>query len=149
MRIFKGEKAPFLLTTEAFEIYSQCMYKPTIEEYRKEIKALASNAENRIFFSTYQQEYAGIIVLKVLSDNSAEIIGIAVKDKLKRRGIGKFMINSAVAALGLKSITAETDEDAVNFYQSAGFTTKKFTRHFPDGDAVRYKCTLTLNTDAK
>jgi ribosomal protein S18 acetylase RimI-like enzyme len=147
MRIFNGENNPFLLTTEAFEIYSQCMYKPSVEEYKKEITALESNAENRIFICTYHQENAGIIVLSIRPDNSAEIVGIAVKEELKHRGIGKFMINSAAAALGVKNITAETDDDAVNFYQRSGFEVKEFIRHFPDGDVTRYQCTLSLDTE--
>lgn len=147
MRIFKGENDPFLLTTEAFEIYSQCMYKPTIDEYKNEITALASSAENRIFICTFQREKAGIIVLSVRPGRSAEIVGIAVKEKLKRRGIGKFMINSAATALGVKNITAETDNEAVNFYQRAGFEVKEFVRHFPDGNATRYQCTLTLDAN--
>lgn len=40
MRIFNAENDLFLLTTEAFEIYSQCMYKPTVDEYKKSINSL-------------------------------------------------------------------------------------------------------------
>ena len=144
MKIFDAKNTPFLLTTEAFEIYSQCMYQPTFDEYKNELTELASKPEISIFVCTYQQENAGIIVLSAHPGNSAEILGIAVKDKLKRLGIGKFMINSAAAVLGLKSITAETDDDAVNFYRRSGFETKAFIRHFPDADVTRYHCSLTL-----
>ena len=144
MEIFDAKNAQFLLTTEAFEIYSQCMYQPTFDEYKNELTELASKPEISIFVCTYQQENAGIIVLSARPGNSAEILGIAVKDKLKRLGIGKFMINSAVAVLGLKNITAETDDDAVNFYRRSGFKTKAFIRYFPDADVTRYHCSLTL-----
>ncbi|MBQ7396181.1 MAG: GNAT family N-acetyltransferase [Lentisphaeria bacterium] len=99
MEIFDAKNAPFLLTTEAFEIYSQCMCQPTFDEYKNELMELASKPEISIFVCTYQQENAGIIVLSARPGNSAEILGIAVKDKLKRLGIGKFMINSAAAVL--------------------------------------------------
>ena len=99
MEIFDAKNAQFLLTTEAFEIYSQCMYQPTFDEYKNEVSELASKPEISIFVCTYQQENAGIIVLSARPGNSAEILGIAVKDKLKRLGIGKFMINSAAAVL--------------------------------------------------
>jgi ribosomal protein S18 acetylase RimI-like enzyme len=147
MEIFDAKNTPFLLTTEAFEIYSQCMYQPTFDEYKNELSELASKPAISIFVCSYQQENAGIIVLTVLPGSSAEILGIAVKDKLKRLGIGKFMINSAAAVLGLKNITAETDDDAVNFYQRSGFAIQAFVRHFPDGDVTRYQCTLSLDTE--
>ena len=144
MEIFDAKNSPFLLTTEAFEIYSQCMCQPTFDEYKNELMELASKPEISIFVCTYQQENAGIIVLSARPGNSAEILGVAVKDKLKRLGIGKFMINSAAAVLGLKNITAETDDDAVNFYRRSEFETKAFIRHFPDADVTRYHCSLTL-----
>ena len=42
MEIFDAKNTPFLLTTEAFEIYSQCMYQPTFDEYKNELSELAS-----------------------------------------------------------------------------------------------------------
>ena len=78
MEIFDAKNAPFLLTTEAFEIYSQCMYQPTFDEYKNELSELASKPEISIFACSYQQENAGIIVLSARPGDSAEILGIAV-----------------------------------------------------------------------
>ena len=130
----------FLESSAAFEIYSQCMYKATFEEYKAEIAGLSARSDIHIFAVICQGDYAGMIVLERQADNTAVIIGIAVKKALQRRGIGQFMVQRASGLLQADRIIAETDDEAVEFYRKSGFGTTKFIRHFPDGDAVRYDC---------
>ena len=73
-----------------------------------------------------------------------EIVGISVKKELEKMGIGRFMIFSAAESLHLKKLNAETDGDAIGFYERTGFSVKPFIRHFRDGDVTRYKCSLSL-----
>lgn len=53
-------------------------------------------------------------------------------------------MRSATGKLNLKPLTAETDEEAVGFYEHTGFSVKPFIRHFNDGDVNRYKCSLSV-----
>ena len=133
---------PYLASVGAFEIYSQCMYQADIGEYRREIAGLSARKDVHIFAALDCSGYTGIIALEQQNSNSAEIIGIAVKKEFQRRGIGKFLIFQAAAALNLEYITAETDCDAVEFYRKSGFAVKEFLRHFPDADVTRYNCQL-------
>ena len=82
-----------------------------------------------------------MMVLK-LSEAAAEILGIAVSEKLRRRGIGKQLIQSAMESEGIESIEAQTDDDSIAFYRKCGFSEKRSIIDYPDGTAVRYNCIL-------
>ena len=140
----KGD--PWLMTAEACGIYVQCMFKATFEEYQQQIAEIAAKQTGAIFACRHEGQFAGIITLEKISDDTAEIIGIAVKKEFQRSGIGKFMVRSAARVLKANRLSAETDDDAVGFYNRTGFLSTKFIRHFSDGDAVRYNCVLDINT---
>ena len=140
----KGD--PWLMTAEAYEIYSQCMFKATFEEYQQEIAGIAAKQECSIFACRHNGQFAGIITLEKISEDTAEIIGIAVKKEFQRCGIGKFMVRFAAQTLRVNFLTAETDDDSVDFYKHTGFLVTEFIRHFPDGDVTRYNCVLDVNT---
>lgn len=135
------KNAPWLMSQEAFEIYSQCMYQADIEEYKLEIAELSAKKAVHIFAAVQNNQYTGIIVLEQAA-NSAEIIGIAVKKEFQHCGTGKFMVYSAMQILNPRLLTAETDSGAVDFYRKSGFAVKEFIRHFPDADVTRYNCQL-------
>ncbi len=144
MEIKNIENDPWLLMKDAFEIYGQCMYEASFQEYAEEIDEICENSDCRIFACVDSGEYKGIIALKLTEGDSAAIIGISVRKEFHKNGIGKFMMLSAAENLHLKTLTAETDEDAVGFYEHIGFSVKPFIRHFNDGDVVRYKCSLSI-----
>ena len=135
------KNAPWLMSQEAFEIYSQCMYQADIEAYNQEIAELSARETVHIWAAIQNNQPTGIIILEQAA-NSAEIIGIAVKKEFQRCGTGKFMVYSAMQILKLQQLTAETDSDAVDFYRESGFAVKEFIRHFPDADVTRYNCQL-------
>ena len=62
-----------------------------------------------------------MMVLK-FSEAAAEIIGIAVSEKLRRRGIGKQLILSAMELEGIGRIEVQTDDDSIGFYRRCGFS---------------------------
>ncbi|MBR3294912.1 MAG: GNAT family N-acetyltransferase, partial [Clostridia bacterium] len=88
---------------------------------------------------------AGMMVLK-FSEVAAEIIGIAVSEKLRRRGIGKQLILSAMELERIGRIEAQTDDDSIGFYRRCGFSEEKIVIEYPDGPAVRYNCVLHKQT---
>ncbi|MBR5057039.1 MAG: GNAT family N-acetyltransferase, partial [Clostridiales bacterium] len=72
----------------------------------------------------------------------AEILGIAVKESLRKKGIGKDMVYQVMEAESLKKNTAQTDDDAIRFYRRSGFEAERIVIEYPDGSAVRYNCVL-------
>ena len=137
---------PWLMTADAYAIYAQCLYKPVFEEYQEEITKLTVKQECSIFACLHNEQFAGIIALEKTSSDTAEIISIAVKKELQRRGIGKYMVRFAAQALNVNFLTVETDNESVGFYNKSGFLTTPFIRHFPDADVTRYNCVLEINS---
>ena len=134
----------WLMTAEACSIYAQCMFKATLEEYQQEIAEIAAKQECSIFACLHNGQFAGIITLEKISEDTAEIIGIAVKKEFQRCGIGKFMVHFAAQTSGVNFLTAETDDDSAGFYSHTGFGLTEFIRHFPDDDVTRYNCVLDV-----
>lgn len=131
----------WLLSEEAFSIYSQCMYHATYEDFKAQMDIYLSNPSVKVFVYEEQDNKAAMMVLDT-SGNTAEIIGIAVSAKFQHKGTGKQLIQSVMESENLESIKAQTDDDSIGFYRKCGFTDERVEIEYPDGIAVRYNCVL-------
>ena len=145
MRLRDAKDDPWLAGTDAYEIYSRCMYRPSLEKYRDEIARLRGSPRFSVFVCEEAGARAGIIAFSQKSPDTAEIIGIAVRKDRQGRGAGRFMIRAAARRLGARRLLAETDGDSAGFYERAGFSVRPFTRRFPDGEVTRYACALEIS----
>lgn len=109
------------------------MYKPTYSKYIARIDDFLSDPEARCFGTFDEGSLIGILIVR-----SGEILGVAVRKDMQRRGIGCSLINHA--AQYFSTLSAETDDDSVDFYRACGFECTRFERSFPDGISIRYKC---------
>ena len=82
-----------------------------------------------------------MMVLK-FSDFVAEIVGIAVHEKLRHQGIGRRMIQFVMESKSLERLEAQTDDDSIGFYRMCGFAEERIMVDYPDGSVVRYNCVL-------
>lgn len=135
------EDNEWLLSEDAFAIYSQCMYHATYEDYKTQMNALLVDPSVKVFVCESQGTKTGMMVLDY-ADEIVEIVGIAVSGDTRRKGIGRKMIRSVVETENLQSIKAQTDEDSIGFYRKCGFSEEKTVIEYPDGAAVRYNCIL-------
>lgn len=62
-----------------------------------------------------------IIAVDIAAGNVATIRHIVVQPELRRHGLGGALILETRVHLGLSEIRAETDRDAVGFYERSGF----------------------------
>ena len=131
----------WLLSEEAFLLYASCMYHPTYKNYKTQMEDYLHDSTVKVFVCEDRNRKTGMMVLKV-SEAAAEIIGIAVPEKLRRRGIGKQLILSAMELEGIGRIEVQTDDDSVGFYRRCGFSEEKSIIDYPDGSVVRYNCIL-------
>lgn len=131
----------WLLSEEAFLLYASCMYRPRYENFKKQMEDLTNDPSVGVYVCESRGEKTGIMVLR-FSDSVAEIIGIAVSEKLRRHGIGRRMIQYVMKSEGLERINAQTDDDSIGFYRKCGFTEERIVVDYPDGSAVRYNCAL-------
>ena len=123
----------WLLSEEAFSIYSQCMYHATYEDFKAQMDIYLSNPSIKVFVYENRDIKAAMMVLDT-SGNTAEIIGIAVSDKFQHKGTGKQLIQSVMESENLESIKAQTDDDSIGFYRKCGFVEEKVVITYPDGE---------------
>jgi ribosomal protein S18 acetylase RimI-like enzyme len=135
----------WLLSEEAFLLYASCMYRPTYENFKIQMESFLRDPSVRVFVSEDQGKKTGLMVLKCLG-TAAEIVGIAVLEKLRCQGIGRRMIRFVMGSEGLERIEAQTDDDSVGFYRKCGFAETRTVIDYPDGSAVRYNCVLNKQT---
>ncbi len=141
MKVLLCEDADWLLSEEAFSIYASCMYHPTYDEYKTQMEDYLLDSSAKVFVSENRGRKTGMMVLK-LSEATAEIIGIAVSDNARRKGIGKQLIQRVMKSENLESVKAQTDDDSIGFYRKCGFSEERIVIEYPDGSVVRYNCVL-------
>ncbi|MBQ3703176.1 MAG: GNAT family N-acetyltransferase [Oscillospiraceae bacterium] len=141
MKIVLCENIDWLLSKEAFSIYASCMYHPSYEEYKAQIEDYLHDSSVKVFVCENRGKRIGMMVLKS-SGVAAEIIGIAVSDNARHKGIGKELIQRVMETEHLERIKAQTDEDSIGFYRKCGFSEERIVKEYPDGAVVRYNCAL-------
>ena len=141
MKVLLCEDADWLLSEEAFSIYASCMYHPTYDEYKTQMEDYLLDSSVKVFVSENRGRKTGMMVLK-LSEAAAEIIGIAVSDNARRKGIGKQLIQRVMKSENLESVKAQTDDNSIGFYRKCGFSEERIVIEYSDGSVVRYNCVL-------
>ena len=141
MNVISCVDEDWLLSEEAFLLYASCMYQPRYENFEKQIEDLISDPSVRVYVCESQGKKTCMMVLRI-SDSVAEIIGIAVSEKLRRQGMGGHLIQFVMESESLERIHAQTDDDSVGFYRKCGFTEDRIVVDYPDGSVVRYNCVL-------
>ncbi len=141
MKVVLCTDEDWLLSEEAFSIYEHCMYHATYEGYKSQMENILMDSSVKAFVCEDLGKKTGMMVLK-LSDDAAEILGIAVSDNGRCKGVGKQLIRGAMELLNLRILRAQTDEDSIGFYRKCGFSEEKTVIEYPDGSAVRYNCIL-------
>ena len=128
---------------KTYEIYKYCMFMPTEEKFNKKTDLFLDDNSIKIFACFSQGEMVGVIVVSFEEQHKVEIIGIAVDLSARGKGVGSYMINQVVSDYCLLSVYAETDNDAVGFYQKNDFNITKFSENYDGEVVIRYKCVLT------
>ena len=131
----------WLLSEEAYAIYAPCMYNASYMDYKLKIESYISNQLTDIFVCTENEKKLGILVLNK-KEFEAEIMGIAVSSKFHNRGIGRLLISTVMNYEQMECMTAQTDDDAIEFYRKCGFSDEKIIKEYPDGKSIRYNCLL-------
>lgn len=124
--------------------FTSTVFLPTEEKFS--IKAGQFFADNavKIFACCNQDMIEGVIVVFFAEQHKIEIVGIAVDLSARGKGIGSYMINQVIKDYGLRSVYAETDDDAVGFYRKDGFSITEFPKTYGDETVIRHKCEFTL-----
>jgi len=83
-------------------------------------------------------------VERVASDEIA-MRSVAVARERRRQGNGRALVDAVAGAATARRLVAETDEDAVGFYRSCGFSTERIE---PTAGRARFRCARTIEPRA-
>lgn len=139
---FREDKA-FLQTNEGMALLAPVLYLPDEEKIRMKADKYAAGENYRIFFAFDGDLPAGLCILQP-GHSDAEIAALSVPPSLQRQGIGRAMIAHVQAGIHLP-LLAETDDDAVGFYEKCGFSITSLGEKYPG--VIRYRCVLRQEDD--
>lgn len=121
------------------DLLAPSVFNPTSERLLSRAEKYQADEKSNAYAFSESGKYKGIIVFKI-KDKTAEILDIAVKPGCKGKGIGSRLIDYIFSKFQVNKITAETDDDAIGFYKTYGFTVidTKLNR-----GTIRYVCEYT------
>jgi len=126
------------------KLVSASAYDQTIEATDRRMEEFRRMEDLHFYGWLENDAILGACGVEVHSD-CVVIRNIAVVPHVRRRGIGKAMIN-AIQQKYKRIVKAETDDGAVEFYRKCGFETEGFVKIYSDGECQRYRCFLPFIT---
>lgn len=127
-----------LKSEELLEILVESVYMPTAERLNSRAEAYINNSDIIVLGASMNNRFLGIIVLENNGDDELVILDIAILKSIQRQGIGRTLIEYVKETYQPKCITAETDDDAIDFYRKIGFEVKSLGEKYPE--IMRYEC---------
>ncbi|MDH6348189.1 GNAT family N-acetyltransferase [Brevibacillus sp. 1238] len=120
------------LTDDVASVIAASIFNPT-EEKLNVLMRLYKSDPNRILYAFAEGEkLVAIIGLKInRTENTAVILHIAVEEVQRGKGIGRKLIDEVLQQHSFAALQAETDQDAVAFYQACGFAVESLGELYP------------------
>ena len=125
---------------QVYTIYSDCMFESTFDNFMIKAKQMQNDTSISAYGYFLDKKIIGVISIRE-TDNIVEIIGVAVDIKERHSGIGTKLI-AYIKDKTQKPIIAETDSDAVKFYEKYGFNIEEKIVLKNNASYSRYVCTL-------
>lgn len=138
--VIENIKENIVSNENVLEILKYSHWNPTKEKLSKLVQKYHEDKDILPFASFDGNKISGIIVVQKIEGETYEIIDIAVDSNYRKQGIASKLIDYVIENLGIKTLFAETDDDAVGFYKKYGFKTEIIKNK----EYTRYKCTLSL-----
>ena len=127
-----------LKNDSVLEILKQSVFDPTKEKVIKR----ATYYENKDGIVSYGYIYDDMILGLIVLDNTSKdemiILDIAVKKDKQKLGIGRDLLNYVICELKPRILVAETDDDAVGFYEKNKFKIANLGEKYSNNN--RYEC---------
>ena len=125
-----------LTNEDILKLLAPSVFNPAPERLLSRAEKYQADDKVKVYAYSENGEHKGIIAVKI-NEQTAEILGIAVKPEYQGKGICSMLIDYIFSKFAVSKITAETDNDAIGFYKKYGFTvTDTKVNH----DTKRYVC---------
>lgn len=94
---------------------------PTQDRLKALIDSYSAESNRDLFIVRIGEELVGCIGIKHKENHSLEILHIAVLEEFRMKGIGQALIDEIFRLFTPTELTAETDDEAVDFYRQSDF----------------------------
>lgn len=119
--------------------------RPTLDKLAYLIDQFYASTGRTMFICSRNGKITGVIGVEYTRSSHGFITHLAVSPDLRKKGIADRLIKHAAAALELDEMEAETDQDAVDFYNSCGFKTREIDS--PYAGVRRFRCIKSIKLE--
>ena len=124
------------------ELLAASTFEPTYEKMAAKTDEIRQD-DSRELYIWVENGYIYGVCGFIAHPDHVEILNIAVAENTRSRGYGSAMIAALCDKYGT-AIHAETDDDAVGFYQKCGFETTEIHKQYGDNKYRRWVCVLSI-----
>lgn len=114
------------------------MYMPAPEKVARRVHAWQADPGVRVFALDTGGEWKSILVIADRGEGAYEILSVATRPSARNRGYAGRLVKHAQQVLPMRSLIAETDDDAVDFYRQIGFDVTSLGETYAETE--RYLC---------
>lgn len=122
-----------------FDCICDALYEPNEDKIEKLLLEFEMNKSKEIFGIFRKNNLIGVIAITTNESIIINYIGVNMDER--NNGIGTKLI-TFIKNRANKSILAETDNEAVHFYEKTGFSSKKIIKKYGTKDIIRFECTF-------
>lgn len=129
---------PRLPDSAAAELIGQAVF-PDPEAIERAVRRYETDPAYELYGLEHEGRIVGAVGFVMDEDGALTIQHIAVQPDQRGNGYGRILIVELIPIKNPQRVVAETDEDAVDFYRSIGFTIESLGEKYPGVE--RFKCT--------
>jgi len=111
---------------------------PDPERIEQTVARYQQEEQLQLFGAVEEDEVIGIVGFTMDEDQNLNLQHIAVRPENREQGYGRSIMLELIGLTNPKSIVAETDEDAADFYRNIGFTVFSLGEQYPGVE--RFRC---------
>ena len=119
--------------------------RPTLDKLAYLIDQFYASTGRTMFIASRNGVITGIVGVEYTRSSYGFITHLAVHPDLRKKGIADRLIKHAAATLELDEVEAETDQDAIEFYNACGFKTREIDS--PYARVRRFRCTKNVRLE--
>lgn len=118
---------------------------PDPERLEQTIRTYEMNAGYELYGTEEDGSVIAIAGIVMDEENRLEIKHIAVQPDRRGEGLGRELVLALIELKNPQRIVAETDDEAVDFYRSIGFTIESLGETYPGTE--RFRCTYVTEPE--